>query len=156
MLSTPRNVLAFALLFIAVGCVLAQLWNTKERVQLSQELEQSPIEFSSWTPEKAEYQPGDLIHFTFTRTTKEQKEPLLLISVDFFENADTGEIFRAASVPKKIREWGSESVVAARRIPNECPPGRYTLEGLASAQTTRLTRTVGYSSEAFTIVAKPK
>lgn len=156
MLSSPRNIAGFVIIFAGLACVLGTVWGTKERVELSRELEISPVEFAVWAPEKAEYQPGDLIKFTYVRTTKEQKEPLLLIFVDFFENSDTGEIFRAAGVPKKIRKWGSETITAARRVPADCPPGRYTLEGLASAQTTRLSRTVGYSSEEFTITAKQK
>lgn len=154
MLSKPRNFIAYVVLLGAIGFAVAQGWNTKQKMDLAAELGESPIEFTVWKPEKPEYHPGDLIRFTYTRTTKEQKEPLLLIYADFFENAETGEIIRAASAPRMIRRWGSENVTAARRVPLDCPSGRYTLTGLISAQSSRLTRTVGYSSEAFTIAAK--
>lgn len=151
----PHRIIAATFLIGAIGFGFAQLWNTKQRHDLANELEESPIEFSLWLPENPAYKPGDLIRFTYTRTTKGQKEPLLLLFADFFENAETGEIFRAASAPKKIRQWGSETITAARRVPSDCPPGRYTLEGLASAQTSRLSRTVGYSSQEFTVLPKP-
>lgn len=139
---------------IAICLAVFQAYSAKQQANLAKELEESPIIFTDWTPDKTEYRAGDLIKFTYTRTVLPNKVPLLMVMVETFSNIDTGEEFLGARSTKKLKTDGTEQIAAARRIPLDCTPGRYVVEGLANAQSTRIARAIGYSSTEFKIISR--
>lgn len=141
-------------LALILSVVAFQFYSSKQAANAASELAESPIIFSDWTPDKTEYQAGDLIKFTYARTVLPNKVPLLMVMVETFSNIETGEEFLGARSTKKLKTGGTEQIAAARRIPLDCTPGRYVVEGLANAQSTRIARAIGYSSTEFQIKAK--
>lgn len=136
-----------------------QIYNVKTTVIRAQELSASPISFTEFIPDKAEYVPGELIHFHYTRTcnpSREQPLPILLLQLDTFENIGTGEVFQGTMASRIVKRSGSENLNATRIIPKETTPGTYIFEGWASSQVSRLSKATAYSSGTFKVVAPQK
>lgn len=144
--------------FFGVGAFLLmslQLYMTNESVKEARDLEASPILYGEVISDRLEYRAGDLITFSSVRyvtPTAKQPLPILLLTIDSFENQDTGEVFSAQMASRIVRETGERHFKATRRIPADCTPGRYVFEGWASSQTSRMSRAVSYSSNEFTIL----
>lgn len=150
-----RKFIGYILIAGAVCLIMLQVSNVRKSVKLANELEQSPIEYSDWKADKAEYVPGDLIQFSYIREVKPQPkdEGVFVLSAEIFENTTTGEVFRGSGVFKKIKARGKEPMKAVRRLPMDCTPGKYVMQGLAQAQTSRATMTVGFVTEPFMVKA---
>jgi len=134
--------------------VSAQVWNVRKAMIEQAELAKSGITYTKIYPDKNEYAAGDLVHFSYTRTADaEGKYPLLLLTLDSFENMDTGEIYAGTMGARVIKQSGTRNLRATRKLPDYASPGTYTLEGWISSQTNRLTRAEYYSSEPFRVVA---
>lgn len=139
--------------------VVFQIWSVKQSIEKVSELAKTTVSYSSYTPDKTEYYPGDLVRFTFTRTAHEDNQssyPILLLVVDGLTNQDTGEVFPGVFAPRIIRHSGAEVLHALRKLPDYITPGTYILEGYASTQTNRLTRVNHYTSDPFKVLAKPE
>jgi hypothetical protein len=145
-----------ARIFGFAGFLLAslQLYLLNISLQETRELEASPIVYGEVVSDRLEYRPGDLITFRsvrYVKPTAKQPLPILLLTIDSFENQDTGEVFSAQMASRIVREEGERHFKATRRIPPDCTPGTYVFEGWASSQTSRMSRAVAYSSNTFTI-----
>jgi hypothetical protein len=152
----PTIWLGYAFLVGFALFVAMQLIATKRNVDDVAELAKSYISYSTFTPDKPEYRPGDLVRFTFTRTAEKSPEvdsyPLLLLIVDSFENQDTGEVFSGILGSRIVHESGTETLHALRRLPEWATPGTYVLEGYSSTQTNRPTRATFYTSSPFKVI----
>jgi len=134
--------------------VSMQVYQVRKEMIAVAELGKGWVVYSKIVPDKAEYAPGELVHFNYTRTSDvEGTYPLLLLTLDSFENMDTGEIYAGTMGARVIKQSGTRNLRATRKLPDYASPGTYTLEGWISSQTNRLTRAEYYSSEPFRVVA---
>lgn len=154
---TTRKVLERFLAALCIFLILLQLYLVRQSVIDSGEAINPPVIFPhDWIPDRAEYYPGDTIRLKYTRITKfdSEKGPLLLYSLDAFENKTNGEIFPGVIIGRIIDAPGKVERTAVRHVPNEATPGEYIFEGWMQAQTSRRSLPVAYESERFTIKAK--
>lgn len=150
-----KRIAVDAVLFIAIMIVAIQVQSVLRAVETKRALELSPTTYSELIPDKDEYTAGDLIGFTYDRTCKvdDSALPLLMLTVDAFENLDTGEIFVGTFASRIVRRNGTEHLRALRRLSPDCTPGTYSFEGWISIQGTLPTQPVPYFSRKFRVVA---
>ena len=135
--------------------LMLQLASTKRQLQRAWELDKTYITFSELDIDKDEYYPGDIVGFKYTRyAQREGTYPVVYISIDCFENIDTGEIFPGITGARIVKESGETVRHGLRKLPDFATPGRYKIEGSVISQTNRLTAAQAYTSEAF--VVKPR
>src|SRR6185295_18127885 len=126
------------------------------QLQRSWELDKTYITFSELDIDKDEYYPGDIVGFSYTRfAQREGTYPVVYISIDCFENIDTGEIFPGITGARIVKESGNVTRHGLRKLPEYATPGRYKIEGSVISQTNRLTAAQAYTSEAFVVKPKP-
>lgn len=145
------------LLFVAMLYLVIQGAYTWRAVTEKRSFEQSPVVYSELIPDREEYYPGDLIQFTFDRTCKVadyQQLPLLMLTVDSFENLETGHVFSGTFASRIVRRSGTEHLNALRRLSDDCTPGSYLFEGWVSIQGAYPVQPVPYSSRKFVVKAK--
>lgn len=146
---------AILLGFALLVCIAYEAIAISLAVQKGRELEESPITYDIAQPDKQEYFPGELIHFTNARhvsPTKTQPLPILLFTLDSFENIETGEVFPGTQAARIVREIGDHPFHATRRIPADASPGIYVFEGLGASQSSRLARATPYTSQPFRVL----
>jgi hypothetical protein len=95
---------------------------------------------------------------TYTRETKlpHAEYPLLLLTIDSFENFDTGELFEGATNARIVQHNGTIEQQASRKLPDWITPGNnYAFVGWSSSQTNRFHAASYYMSNRFKVVPKP-
>lgn len=152
-----RNLTSKALLTAFLALYVIQLVNIRQTILRAQQLASSPVTFDEYQPDRAEYSPGDIAHFTYVRhchPSEEQPLPILLLQLDSFENIDTGEVFQGTMASRIIKQAGDQKLIATRVLPEHMSPGRYVFEGWASSQVSRLSKATAYVSRQF--IVKPR
>lgn len=154
---TQRKILEWMAIAVMVGLIFCQLYLVRRNVLETALATQPPIEFmSEWAPDKEVYHPGDTIRFHYTRTTRlpaDEKEPVMALSYDAFENVATGEIYAGSIMGRLISEQGTINRIAVRKIPMEATSGTFVFEGWMQAQTYKRSVPTPYRSHQFQIVA---
>lgn len=142
-----------ALLFAALLVLALQSKNILSEVRTKRALEASPTTYGELIPDKEEYSAGELIRFSYDRTcnVNDAALPLLMLTVDSFENLDTGEVFMGTFASRIVRRNGTEKFNALRRLSEDCTPGTYSFEGWISIQGSVPTQPVPYSSRKFKV-----
>lgn len=145
-----------AAVIVFMALVLVQIVRTATVVKEQAELAASTVLYFDVKPEKPEYHPGDLISFTYTRIDKkEDNYPLLLTTIDSFENKDTGEIYPGQVGARVILHSGTEHRRATRRLADWATPGTYVWEGSAKSETARMSRASYILSAPFKVTGSP-
>lgn len=151
---TLKRVVVDTLLFVAILIVAAQGQSILHAIDVRRALAASPVTYDELIPDREEYFPGDLIRFTYNRKCKGDNAdlPLIMLTVDSFENLDTGEIFVGTFASRIVRRNGTEHLQALRRLSTDCTPGIYAFEGWVSIQGVVPTQPVPYSSRKFKVL----
>ena len=150
--SGDHTKLCACLLMAALALSGLQIYMIKQ----ANELDNTAIIYSVWKADKAEYTPGELMHFSYALRIIPQpgNEAFLIRAEEIFQNETTGEVLPGIRTFRLVRASRNEKLNATRRIPVNCTSGSYTMQGVANAQTSRLSKTTGYSSDQFKVKAK--
>jgi len=158
--SPTKSFLGHALITVAVVLILTQTYLARQDAARGPRAQPSPITFElPWETDRGSYRVGDLVTLTFTRETCESENseimsgaPLMVFTIDAFQRVGTDEVFDGDQLVRSITEYGAATKIAYRRIPDNLPPGRYSLVGWATAQTFRRTLPTHYYSNEFDIL----
>lgn len=148
-----RRRIEYVLALLFVLFFICQMYQTRRNVLEAAMADSSPIDFSTpWQPDRKEYKPGDIIKLKYTRTVKFNPEtPLLVISINAFENQTTGEIFGGSIIGRVIQKPGTAERTTVIKIPEYATEGTYIFEGWMRAETSRRSIPKGFQSLPFTI-----
>jgi len=152
------KIISWFFLVAGIFLVLTQFWLVVDAARKQTELDKPMFSITKLKPDKTEYHPGDAVHFTFERNSAAiggVTFPVVLLTVDSFENQDTGEIFEGEIGARVIHAPGGIRRRATRMLPEGATPGIYILEGWARAEGKRLSQGVPFESEPFKVTPKP-
>lgn len=151
-----RKSIEWFLIVALVGFIVIYLTIVRRSVIEAAVAASPPINFlGDLVPEKHEYKRGEIIKFHYIREIKligDEKEPILTMSMDCFENLDDGEVYPCPIIGRVIQKAGRVDRIATRKIPEEATPGRYIFQGWMRAETLRRTMPFPYQSTEFIIV----
>jgi hypothetical protein len=146
------------IVFCAVILVVIQLWIVRNSIIDGQFASEAPIKFvREMVPERSEYVAGEQIRFLYDRHVvfDPAKGPLLTVTVDSFENVETGELYPGATIGRVIDQPGPITRKAVRRLPVDMAEGTYVFKGWMHAETMRRSLPVAYRSRPFKVYANP-
>lgn len=148
------RIAADAVLVTLAGLALIQLAATRKAIDRQRKFASSPVKYSVLVPDKQQYHPGDLISFSYHRFAQLEQDDdlLLLLTIDSFENLNTGEVFPGVQASRIIKKSGDFTARATRRLSLDASPGTYSFEGWLSVQGDVPIRNAPYFSQTFQVV----